>query len=443
MILIGNGTLIARDKNNTVLSDGAVAVENDKILKIGKCQDLKQEFAQAEWVDAHGGLIMPGWINCHNHIYSAFARGLSIKNYNPSCFYDILKDMWWAIDSKLDLEMIKYSAYVVYLECIKNGVTTVFDHHASYLDIADSLFTIADAADELGVRTNLCFEISDRNGQDAMKQAVKESVRFARYAKEKNSDMLGAMMGLHASFTVSDQTLAYCNEQKPDGVGYHVHIAEGFSDVTDCLHRYGQRVVNRLFDHQILGEQSLAVHCIHINKQEMDVLKQTNTPVIHNPESNMGNAVGCGAVVDMFRRGLTLGLGTDGYTNDMMESYKVGNLIHKHNLCDPTVGYNELPAMLFENNAKIANRHINGETGTLQPGAYADIIVAEYDPFTPLEPDNLNAHILFGMSGKNVVTTMVNGRVSMKDRQLLHVDEKEIYRKAQQTARRLWNNVNQ
>ncbi len=438
MLLIGNGRLITRDQNK-YLENGAVVTQGNLIQEVGGTAEMRAKYPEATFIDAHGGVIMPGLINAHNHIYSAFARGLSIKGYDPKDFNDILEGMWWKIDRKLTHENNRLSAYAVYIDCIKNGVTTVFDHHASYYDIPGSLDDIAEAAKALGVRTNLCYEVSDRDGETKMMEAVLENERMMKLAQ---TDMLKGMMGLHAAFTLSDKTLEICQAHMPEGAGFHVHVAEGPGDVQDSLKKYGKRIVNRLYDCGVLGEHTLAVHCVHINKAEMELLKATDTMVVHNPESNMGNAVGCGPVIQMFAQGLTLGLGTDGYTNDILESYKVGNIIHKHNLCDPTVAWGEIPAMLFDNNPKIAARFYEKPLGVLKPGAYADIIVTDYDPLTPMDASNCNGHILFGMNGRSVVTTVCNGNVLMLDRKLLAVDEAAIMAECRESAQRLWTSIN-
>lgn len=442
MILIGNGKLLARDAKNTFLEDGCVCVEGNTIVDLGTTEEMKQKYTSAEFVDAKKGLIMPGMINTHQHIYSSFARGLSINGYNPKNFDDILDGMWWKIDRLLTLEDTKYSAYATYLDCIRNGVTTVFDHHASFGHIEGSLFEISDVAKELGIRTSLCYEVSDRDGEEKMKQSVKENVDFMKAAKADTSDMQKGMMGLHASFTVSDKTLEYCAENMPYDAGYHVHTAEGIGDVHSCLKEHNKRIVNRFFDFNILGEKTIAVHCIHVNPSEMDLIKETNTMVVHNPESNMGNAVGCTPVLEFMKKGLILGLGTDGYTSDMFESMKVANILHKHHNCDPTVAWGEVPTMLFENNAKIVNRFFEKPVGVLEKGAYADIIVAEYDPLTPLNGNNANSHILFGLNGRCITTTMINGKVVMKDREILGVDTEGIMAKSRELSTKLWNKIN-
>lgn len=442
MILVGNGRLLTRDNKNTFLEDGCVCVEGNVVLDLGTTEEMKKKYENAEFVDAKRGLIMPGMINTHHHIYSAFARGLCIKGHNPKDFMDILEGMWWKIDRLLTLEDTRYSAYATYLDCIRNGVTTVFDHHASYGNTPGSLFEISNVAKELGIRTSLCYEVSDRDGEEKMKEAVKENVDFIKSTQNDTSDMQKGMMGLHAAFTLSNKTLEYCAENMPYNAGYHVHTAEGIADLYDSLKKHNKRVVNRLQDFNILGEKTLAVHCIHINNAEMDIIKDTNTMVVHNPESNMGNAVGCTPVLKMMEKGLTLGLGTDGYTSDMFESMKVANVLHKHHNCDPTVAWGEVPEMLFVNNKKIVERFFEKSVGVIEKGAYADIIVADYDPLTPINGDNANSHILFGINGRYVTTTMINGKVVMKDREIVGVDTEAIMAKSREVSNNFWNRVN-
>jgi putative selenium metabolism protein SsnA len=337
----------------------------------------------------------------------------------------------------LDLPEIEYSAYTTYIDGIRNGVTTVFDHHASAGHVKDSLFTIAEVAETLGVRTSLCYEVSDRDGEKIADEGIRENADFIAYANKQTSDMVKGLFGLHASFTLSDATLDKC-VTAAKGAGFHVHTAEGMDDLYDSLKKYGKRVVERLNDAAILGPQSIAVHCIHINAREMDILKHTDTVVVHNPESNMGNAVGCSAALHMMEKGILMGLGTDGYTTDMLESFKVANIIHKHNLGDPSVGWGESAQMLLQNNAKICAHHFNKPLGVIDKGALADIIVVDYDAPTPITESNTSSHILFGMTGRSVRSTMINGRFVMKDRELLTADERETYRKARELAAAFW-----
>ena len=182
MLLIGNGKLITRDAQTPYLENGAVLTQGRLVKAVGETQALRRAYPEAQFIDARGGVIMPGLINAHTHIYSALARGLSIKGYNPTNFYEILDGMWWNIDRHLTLEGTRYSAYQTMIDSIKNGVTTLFDHHASYCEIRGSLFAIGDVAKEMGVRACLCYEVSDRDGQEKCREAIQENGEFIRYA---------------------------------------------------------------------------------------------------------------------------------------------------------------------------------------------------------------------------------------------------------------------
>ena len=442
MLVIGNGKLFTRNDEMPFVENGAVAIEGTKIAAVGETEAIKKQYGDAEFIDAKGGVIMPAFINTHEHIYSAMARGLSIKGYNPKGFLDILDGQWWTIDHHLTLEQTKYSAVETLISCIRNGVTTVFDHHASFGQIGGSLFTIADVAKELGVRACLCYEISDRDGMDKARESVMENAEFIRYALKDDTDMIAGMMGMHAQFTISDATMELAAANKPDEVGYHIHVAEGIEDLHDCLKKYGKRIVDRLMDFNILGEKTLLGHCIYINPHEMDLIKDTNTMVVHNPESNMGNACGCPPTMELVHRGILTGLGTDGYTHDMIESYKVANVLHKHHLCDANAAWGEVPKMLFENNAAIANRYFKTPLGVLKEGAAGDVIVVDYNPPTQLDASNINGHILFGMTGRDVVTTVANGRVLMKDREIKVIDVEEAMAKCREESAKLWHSIN-
>lgn len=442
MLVIGNGKLFTRNDEMPFVENGAVAIEGTKIAAVGETEAIKKQYGDAEFIDAKGGVIMPAFINTHEHIYSAMARGLSIKGYNPKGFLDILDGQWWTIDRHLTLEQTKYSAVETLISCIRNGVTTVFDHHASFGQIGGSLFTIADVAKELGVRACLCYEISDRDGMDKARDSVMENAEFIRYALKDDTDMIAGMMGMHAQFTISDATMELAAANKPDEVGYHIHVAEGIEDLHDCLKKYGKRIVDRLMDFNILGEKTLLGHCIYINPHEMELIKDTNTMVVHNPESNMGNACGCPPTMELVHRGILTGLGTDGYTHDMLESYKVANVLHKHHLCDANAAWGEVPKMLFENNAAIANRYFKTPLGVLKEGAAGDVIVVDYNPPTQLDASNINGHMLFGMTGRDVVTTVANGRVLMKDREIKVIDVEEAMAKCREESAKLWHSIN-
>ena len=442
MYILGNGRLITRSQALPYLENGAVCIDGTKIKAVGETAALRARYPEAEFVDARGGVIMPAFINAHTHIYSALARGLSIKGNNPTNFYEVLDGTWWAIDRKLTLKGTKASADALYIDCIKQGVTTIFDHHASYCEIPGSLFQIAESAKQFGIRSCLCYEVSDRDGEEKCLQAIQENADFITWCEKEKDPMLAAMFGGHALFTISDKTFDRMVAANNGRTGYHIHVSEGMNDVYDSLQNYGRRPVQRLQDHGILGPKTILGHCIHVNTAEIELIKNTDTMVVNNPESNMGNAVGICPVLPLSKAGILLGMGTDAYTNDMLESLKVALCSQRSNACAPNVAWCEVTDMLFKNNAKIASKYFPDELGVLKAGAAADIIVMDYKPFTPFSDENIDGHILFGMTGKLCRTTIGAGKILMRDRELVGIDEEAENAHILEEAKKLWGALN-
>ena len=442
MYILANGKLITRDAAAPYLPDGGVAIDGTRIAAVGATAELRATYPDAEFLDARGGVIMPGLVNAHTHIYSALARGLSINGFNPTSFYEVLDGQWWYIDRHLTLAGTRASADALYLDCIKQGVTTIFDHHASFADIPGSLFQIADSAKQFGIRSCLCYEVSDRDGQEKADQAVQENKDWLDCCEKNLGEMLASMFGGHALFTISDKTFEKMTAANNGRTGFHIHVSEGMNDVYDSLQNYGRRPVQRLQDHGILGPKTILGHCIHVNTAEMEIIQATGTMCVNNPESNMGNAVGCSPVLQLMKRGIMVGLGTDAYTNDMLESLKAALTIQRHNACMPNVGWGEVTAMLFKNNPAIGEKYFGVPLGRLAPGAAADVIVMDYKPFTPFSDANIDGHMLFGMTGRQCQTTICNGKLLMKDRELVGVDEEAVNAHILEESKKLWGELN-
>ena len=442
MYILGHGRLITRSQALPYLENGAVCIDGTKIKAVGETAALRARYPEAEFLDARGGVIMPAFINAHTHIYSALARGLSIKGNNPTNFYEVLDGTWWAIDRKLTLKGTKASADALYIDCIKQGVTTIFDHHASYCEIPGSLFQIAESAKQFGIRSCLCYEVSDRDGEEKCLQAIQENADFITWCEKEKDPMLAAMFGGHALFTISDKTFDRMVAANNGRTGYHIHVSEGMNDVYDSLQNYGRRPVQRLQDHGILGPKTILGHCIHVNTAEIELIKNTDTMVVNNPESNMGNAVGICPVLPLSKAGILLGMGTDAYTNDMLESLKVALCSQRSNACAPNVAWCEVTDMLFKNNAKIGARYFDAPLGVLEPGAAADVIVMDYKPFTPFSDANIDGHMIFGMTGRQCQTTIANGKLLMKDRELIGVDEEAVNAHILEESKKLWGALN-
>lgn len=438
MLLIGNGTVCTREETLPWLEDGGVLTDGERIREVGPLKALRDRYPEAEFIDAGGGLILPGFLNAHTHIYSGLARGLTIPGNHPTTFLEVLEGTWWNIDRHLEMDEIRACAWATYLDCIRNGVTTIFDHHASFGEIRGSLFAIEEVAKQAGVRSCLCYEVSERDGMEKCRDAIEENADFARHCKEQGGEMIKAMFGGHALFTLSDETFRAMVRANDGMTGFHIHVAEGMNDVWDSIRNYGCRPVNRLLYNEILGEKTILGHCIHISPAEMDLIRETNTMVVNNPGSNMSNAVGCAPVRTLWEKGIMLGLGTDAYTHDMLESAKASLAVQRHQNGLPDVGWEETAGMLFQNNPRIGERCFQVPLGILKAGAAADIIVMDYRPFTPVSEKNIDGHLLFGMQGSCCRTTIIQGKVRYQDRKFVDLDEEAIQAFCQEQSQKLW-----
>lgn len=439
-MIITNGTVVTLDRDNRVINGGAVAFRGDAIVGLGTTPEMMSKFPGEKVLDAKGKIVMPGNVCAHTHFYGAYARGMYIPGEPASNFSEILQKLWWRLDRALDEKGVRYSALVCLLDAIRHGTTTLVDHHASPEFIDGSLDVIAEAVRESGLRASLCYEVTDRNGEAGARAGIAENARFIKKAAAEADEKLGASFGLHASFTVSDETLALCR-QAIEGLdaGFHLHVAEGTADQDDSLKKYGLRVVERLEKQGILGERSIAVHCVHIDDFEKDILRETKTKVTHQPRSNMNNAVGIPDVPGLLRRKVCVGLGNDGFSNDMFLEMKTAFLVHKLNRKDPRVmGGDAVFQMAFANNKEIARLFFKKPVGELSVGAYADIILLDYFPYTPLSADNFPWQVIFGVDGSYVTHTICGGQVLMENRRIVTLDEEAISAEANDLAPAIW-----
>lgn len=441
-MLIHNAKVITWEQPNRVLENYAIYIADGLIDEIGPSAEILADHPEPQLIDAGGQYVMPGNICAHTHFYGAYARGMAIPGRAPDYFPNILRKLWWALDRSLDEEAIRYSTLVCLADAIRHGTTTLIDHHASPNAIPGSLDIIAQAIDEAGLRGVLCYEVTDRDGEARAKAGIEENLRFIERCS--GGDVAGgrvaATFGLHASLTLSADTLQACREAAPEGVGFHIHVAEHEADQYDSLEKSGLRVVERLEKFGILGEDSIAVHGVHLDAHEIELLAETGTWVTHQPRSNMNNGVGVPPVESMLNAGIPVCLGNDGFSNAMWQEWKTTYLLHKAWWRDPRRMGGEMVAdMAIHNNARLASHFLPGApVGTLKPGAAADLIFVDYHPITPLTTDNLPWHIIFGFRDSMVTTTVVAGEMLMRDRELLTLDEERIAARSRELAAETW-----
>jgi putative selenium metabolism protein SsnA len=433
-----NGIVVTLGKENRVLWNASVVTDGETVVGIGDAGKMKSLFPEAAGMDCTGKVILPGFICTHHHFYSTMARGMAVPGVPAKNFVEILEKIWWKVDRALDEKDILLSAQLPLIDCIRNGTTTIIDHHASSSMRDGSLDLIENAVRQAGLRASLCYEVSDRNMKGG---GISENERFLKKTG-KGDGQISAMMGMHASFTISDETLDKCiGIAKDHDAGVHIHVAEDLADEDDARTRYKTTIVNRLEKMGATGSKSIFVHCVHVDDEEMDILSKSNTIVVHNPESNMNNAVGVAPILQMLKKDILVGLGTDGMGSDMLAQMRCAYLLQRLSNRDPRVAFVEAPRMLLQNNSEIAKRQFGLHLGEITEGCPADLAILDYIPPTPLNESNFLGHLIFGLVDATVDTTVCRGKILMQGKKMLHVDEARLAADARQLAPKMWHRL--
>jgi len=444
MILIKNATLITGGINSRIIANGAILIDGEKIVAVGTEKSIKKKIGQRKItvLDAQQRPVMPGFICAHHHLYSTFARGMKVAGEPAKNFGEILEKLWWLLDRNLDSrEFIYQSSRPPLIECIRSGTTTIIDHHESQGKQLNSLDYIQQAIEETGIRACLSLGVSDRYGR--AEEGLAENERYLKKITSSNNQRLQAMVGLHASFTVSNETLRRAVALASKfGVGIHTHCAEDRSDQLISEEKYQQRVVERFYQYGALTEKTILAHGIHLNNHELQLIQATGAIIVHNPESNMNNAVGTANVLKMLEKEILVGLGTDGMSSNMLQQMRCAYLLQRNFYGDPRIFFVEAPKILLDNNARIAQRIFGAKIGYLEPDYLADIIILDYLPPTPLKSENFLGHLLFGLVNAPVDTTIVAGRILMKNKKLTIIDEEKVLAQSRQTAKKFWAKIN-
>lgn len=441
-LVIYNVLMATNDDQNRIFPNAALAVENSKIIELAPEKELLEKYPDFQKLDGRGKLLMPGLINAHMHFYSTYARGIPLTA-SPANFPEILQDLWWKLDRALDLEAVYYSTLIPAITGIRRGVTSFIDHHASPHAVEGSLDEVERALSELGLRGILCYEVSDRDGKEIAQKGLEENLRYMKKCQQSLGEnphhLFDGMMGLHASFTVDDDTLARAAEEaKKLDRGCHIHLLEDSSDGELSLEKYGKRPVQRLRDAGALGKKTITAHCIHLSEEEKALLAGSGTIITHQPTSNMNNAVGRADIFNYLDRGCLLGLGTDGMSPSVIPDIQTALYLQKHDLEDFNVGWMEVEKMVLKNNPAIYERLSGQKVGCIETGWQADLILVDYYPPTPLTSENFWGHFLFGISQAEVDTVVVAGKVVMENKVIPGIDEPQIATRSRKVARRVW-----
>ena len=446
-MLILNANLITWGEPNQILKNQALYISDGKIADIGATDELLIRYPDEPRLDARDQYVMPGNINTHGHFYGAFARGLAIPGEQPFNLPTILQKLWWPFDKAMREQDVRYSALVGLVDAIKHGTTTLMDHQSSPNFIDGALDVIAEAVEQAGLRAVLCFEVTDRDGEARAIAGIQENVRFINRCGESGlaDGCIRGIFGMHACMTIGEQTLSKCREAAPEGTGFHIHVAEHEYDEYRSLQMAGTRSVDRLHQHNLINDRSIMAHAVHLDAREVALVAESAASISHQPRSNMNTGTGIAEVESYLRAGVNVCVGNDGLSNTMWKEWEFAYLAPKvkHRDARRMPGDHVIQMGVY-NNATLASRYFTeGYIGVIKPDAYADLIFVDYNPTTPLTVDNLPWHILFGFEESMITTTLVNGEVLMRDRELLTLDEEEITAKSSESVPAFWERYRQ
>lgn len=424
--------------NNIILKNGIFLLEDDfelvpyyghLIIKEGKIHSYSNSFNidkdDYEIIELNNKIVTKPLINFHEHSYSKLAKGFKIKS-NLESFDKILSDYWWKEDLCLDEESIYYSALLTGIDSIKNGIGIIFDHHSSPNFVEGSLEILSKAYETLYIKNVLCYEISDRNNKVICNKSIDENFDFI----QKNKQNSKGMIGLHASFTLEDDTLKKIAEyNKNINAGIHVHICEGTEDTELSLLKYGKRPLNRFIDFGLCNSKSIFAHGVNLNNEELKYLENQNIALAINIDSNLNNAVGVHNYKQVINN-LVL-TGTDGMHQNIFKSFKNLFLVSRLNGLSFEQSFNFIKNIYFKSNI-FANKYF--KLNKLQVNDDADLVIWDYIPPTPADKENIWSHIIYGLTESKVQHFIHNGMFLLKNYNLTIIDEADVNINAKKSA---------
>jgi putative selenium metabolism protein SsnA len=417
-----------------------VVIKGSKIAAVGS--GLGKGVTADKVFDGTGRIVFPGIVCSHHHIYSALSRGIMAPVGPTPDFMSILKNLWWRLDRAVDEDVLHFSTLTAAMDALRCGTTSIIDHHASPEFIEGSLDVVRQGMELLGIRGATCYEVTDRHGREGMLAGIEENRRFALEIQSDADRGVGrrlveAHIGGHAPCTLPEEACEQMSDViKETGRGLHLHVAEDRYDVSHSHAVYGEDIVARLDRHGLVNSRTLLVHGVHLSEGEIDIINRRDGFLIHNARSNMNNAVGYNRNLPKLRN---LALGTDGIGADMYAELQGAYFKHKDE-GGPWWPGSFLSALQAGN--RILERSFGESFGRLEPGYMADVVIARYQAPTPLVPENIAGHFVFGMNAGITETVIVDGRVVLEEGEFPEdIDELAIAAGEREQGKLLWKRM--
>ena len=434
--VITNALVLTMDEDLKQYFPGAVAIKGDRILAVGREDEIKQEYSAQETIDCAGKILMPGLVNAHTHVPMTLLRGLAD---------DLRLDVWlmgymMPVEREfVSPEFVRLGTLLACAEQIRSGVTTFNDMYYFEEDVAQ-------AAADAGMRAVCGQTVMKFPAPDAA--SFEDSLLMARefIQRWKDHPLIVPAVAPHAPYTCTAEILhATAELAREFDVPLHTHLSETAFEVENMREEQGVPVIPYVKKQGLFEAKVIAAHCVHIDIGEIRTMQDAGAGVAHNPSSNLKLASGFAPVTRMLETGLNVGIGTDGPASnndlDMFEEVRLAAFIAKAVTNDPT----SLPApqaLLMATRLGAQALHIGHLTGSLEPGKRADLILVDVSPLHNSPsfkrgPDNAYAQIVYASKSTDVSDVMVNGRWLMRDRQLLTLNEEQLLHQAEEIARKI------
>jgi 5-methylthioadenosine/S-adenosylhomocysteine deaminase len=417
-------------------------VVGDTIDDIGPQHELLKRYPQDTVVEALDGVLAPGFVNTHTHLYGVLAHGIPHQKA-PQGFWAFLEDFWWPlVENRLDQEMICSATQLRCAQMLKSGVTAFYDCTEAPNAIPGCLDAQAQVVKKSGMRGILSFEASERVSPENGRMGLQENVEFIKKCAEENrtdqsKKLLSGLICIHTTFTCSPGFIRNANAlAKKNDVLLHAHVAEGKYEPEYTLEHFGKRTIPYYQELGAAGPHFLASQCVQVNHEEIDLIAESGMRVSHMPLSNCEVGGGIAPIPDICSAGVIPGLGTDGYIDNFFELMRGAFLIHKAVHQDPRV----MPANLVWHLATEGGAKALGfeKTGRIEKGWKADLQLIKADLPTPLESHNMYEQLLLYCSPQDVEAVMVNGKWRVSNGEVLGADWDRMKAKTNEAARRLW-----
>lgn len=417
-------------------ADWGLHIRDGVIDEVGPNAALTAAHPSSAVVDARGKLVIPGFVNTHHHMYGLLSHGISVP-VAPQGFYAFLEEFWWPyVENQLDRDLIRDAAALAAVEMVRSGVTSFSDILEAPNAIPGALEAEREAIEAAGLRGILSFEATERMSPENGRLGLAENADFIR-AHNRPGALTSGMMCIHTTFTCSADFLKEARRQADElKSGIQLHLSESPYEPAWCVEHHGKRPVEFYEDLGFLGPDVLASQCVQLSEVEMDLLAKHGVRASHMPLSNCEVGGGVAPVPDLLARGVTVGLGTDGYINNFFELMRGAFLFHKAYRQDPQV----MPAgTVFDLATAQGARAIGlADAGTLEPGKSADVVIVRADLPSPLNEKNLFDQLVLYRNPQDVEMVMVRGRVLLEGGRLTTVDEERIRARAKEAAAALW-----